>query len=306
MKILEYLVVLLVVAFMRVIPLSAARSIGAGLADLAYRVLAKPRRVGGRNLHRSFPDWTPVQVDRTLREVYRRMGYALGEVCRLQDFDLRWMERNVSFQDRSAVDAIQGRGRGVIALVCHFSNWELQGALFARWGYRPKVVAFPQSNPHVDRLIRLNRESTGMKIVYTGHKGTIEVLRHLREGGMVGILADQNAGAGGLRLPFFGRDCSVAKAPAVLARKSGAAILPIFLTRGEKHHFTVHVLPEVEVSKTDDAEMDVLETTRRWLAVQEEFIRKRPEEYFWLHSRWKHYEASERSASGVTGVAHER
>ncbi len=116
------------------------------------------------------------------------------------------------------------------------------------------------------------------------------LLDHLREGKIVAILADQNAGKDGLRLPFFGRDCSVAKAPAVLARKTGAALIPAFLVREKDGTFTNHTLPEIPIIKTDDVAADIETVTRAWLQVQEDFIRRYPEQYFWVHRRWKHYE----------------
>jgi KDO2-lipid IV(A) lauroyltransferase len=287
---LGYAAVRALVLLMRVLPLRVARAAGAGLAAALFRLLRKPRRVGAQNLRRAFPGWPEARVQATLRAVYRQLGWSLAEVCRLPSLGAEWAARNVDFEGRDHADRPLKRGRGVVALVSHFGNWELLGAVFARVGYAPKVVAFPQSNRRVDALIRANRESTGMKVVYTGHRGTAELLAHLRGGGMAGILADQNAGEGGLRLPFFGRDCSVAKAPAVLARKTGAAIVPVFLLRGPGHRFTVRVLPEVRVERTGDAEKDVLEATRRWLKVQEDFIREHPDQYFWLHRRWKHFE----------------
>lgn len=290
MRTLEYLAVRVLVGLVRILPLGVARALGAALAGAVWALLKRPREVGRRNLQRSFPEWDPGRVQATLKAVYRQLGWSLVEVCRLPDLGADWVAANVDFEGRERVDGPLRRGRGVIALVSHFGNWELLGAIFARVGYAPKVVAFPQSNRRVDELIRANRESTGMKVVYTGHRGTAELLAHLKSGGMAGILADQNAGAGGLRLPFFGRDASVAKAPAVLARKTGAAIVPVFLLRGPGRRFTVKVLPEVAVDRTDDAERDIRETTRRWLKVQEDFIREHPDQYFWLHRRWKHYE----------------
>jgi len=289
MKVLEYLSALAFIGLVRFLPLAWARALGRGLAGVAYRLLASPRRVGEVNLRKCFPDWGDAQVRTTLRSLYRQLGWALGEICHLPGLDRHWVEKNVAFEGQERVEGPLARGRGVIALVSHFGNWELHGAVFARRGYDVKVIAFPQSNKRVDDLIRRNRESSGMKVVYTGHKGTGEVLEHLRRGGVVGMLADQNAGDSGLRLPFFGRDCSVAKAPAVLARKTGAALVPIFLVRQEKHRFVSKAMPEVPVSRTDDAEKDVLEATKRWLKVQEDFIREHPDHYFWLHRRWKHY-----------------
>jgi len=303
MKGLEYGFVWVLVGFLRILPVSVARNLGKLLSLGMWVFLKKTRRVGEENLARSFPDWPSSRVRSTLKVLYRHMGLALAEDCHLPDLDRKWMEKHVAIEHRELIDSALAQGRGVISLVSHFGNWELHGAVMARMGYSVKVVAFPQSNPRVDALIRRNRESTGMKVVYTGHQGTHEILEHLRHGGMVGMLADQNAGKSGLRLPFFGRDCSVAKAPAVLARKTGAALIPMFLLRDAENRFTSVTLPEIPVERTENSEKDVWEATRKWLKVQEEFIREHPEHYFWLHRRWKHFEGSPMGNTSFQGLS---
>jgi KDO2-lipid IV(A) lauroyltransferase len=203
----------------------------------------------------------------------------------------QWVDKNVRFvgEDAAVWKALEEK-RGIVALVSHFGNWELFGTVAALWGWPLAVVAFPQSNRLVDELVLKNRQSSGMKIIYTGHRGTVELLHQLKDGKVGAILADQNAGKDGLRLPFFGRDCSVAKAPAVMARKTGAALIPMFFLREKDDTFTFVTLPEIPVVKTDDVVKDVETITRACLKVQEDFIRAHPEQYFWLHRRWKHYE----------------
>ncbi len=290
MKKLEYLAARLALGFFRLLPLGLARGLGRGASTLTWVLLAQPRRTALRNIRLGFPEKDEVWVRRTARATYRQLGSSLGEMLQLPRFDKAWVARNVRFVGMEPLEACLAQGRGVIALGCHFGNWELQGGAWALRGYPTAVVAFPQSNHQVDELILKNRESTGMKVIYTGHHGTAQLLQHLKRGGVAGILADQNAGKDGLRLPFFGRDCSVAKAPAVLARKTGAALIPGFLVRESDGTFTNYALPEIPIAQTGDVERDILETTKAWLRVQEDFIRRYPEQYFWLHRRWKHYE----------------
>jgi KDO2-lipid IV(A) lauroyltransferase len=229
-------------------------------------------------------------VKETARAVYRHLGFSLAETLKMSRIDKAWVGKNVRLQGMDRIKKILDSGKGIISLVSHFGCWELQGAAWSVAGWPLAVVAFPQSNKQVDALILKNRTSTGMEIIYTGHHGTVRALRVLREGGVVGLLADQNAGKDGLRLPFFGRDCSVTKAPAVLARKTGAVMIPMFMVREKDGTFTNHVLPEVKVDKTENLEKDIEVTTRRFLKVQEDFIREHPSQYFWVHRRWKHYE----------------
>lgn len=291
MKKLEYFTVRTALWVFRFLPLSAARAIGLVLAELGWYFLAQPRRTCLKNLSLSFPDWNEKKVRSVARQVYRNLGRSAGETMKLSRVTRGWVDQNVRFVgDNEASRKAAEEKRGVVCLVSHFGNWELQGAVWALMGHPVAVVAFPQSNRQVDELIRKNRESSGMRVIYTGHHGTVELLEHLRNGKVAGILADQNAGKDGLRLPFFGRDCSVAKAPAVLARKTGAALIPMFLLREKDGTFTFITLPEIPVAKTDDVAKDVETTTRAWLKAQEDFIREHPDQYFWVHRRWKHYE----------------
>lgn len=291
MKKLEYFAAYAALFVFKIIPLPLARAIGLTLAEIAWYVLPQPRRTCLRNLRLSFPEWDEAKVVTVARQVYRNLGRSVGETLGLSKLKRAWVEKNVKFtgEDAAVWKAVEEK-RGVVALVSHFSNWELFGTVAALRGWPLAVVAFPQSNRKVDELVLKNRESSGMKIIYTGHRGTVELLNHLKDGKVGAILADQNAGKDGLRLPFFGRDCSVAKAPAVMARKTGAALIPMFFLREKDNTFTFITLPEIPVVKTDDVVKDVETITRDCLKVQEDFIRAHPEQYFWLHRRWKHYE----------------
>jgi KDO2-lipid IV(A) lauroyltransferase len=290
-KNLEYLAARFALFVFRYLPLFLARAIGVSLARMAWVFLAQPRRTTLRNIRLSFPDWDEAKVEKVARQAYRNLGRSVGETLGLSRLTREWVEKNVRFVgEEEAFQRAMKKKKGVVALVSHFGNWELHGTVVALMGWPVAVVAFPQSNKRVDELVLKNRESSGMKIIYTGHRGTVELLDHLRDGKVGAILADQNAGKEGLRLPFFGRDCSVAKAPAIMARKTGAALIPMFFIREKDDTFIHVILPEVKVEKTDDVVKDVEITTKRWLKVQEDFIRAHPEQYFWMHRRWKHYE----------------
>jgi KDO2-lipid IV(A) lauroyltransferase len=290
-KTLEYWAALGALFVFRFIPLRLARAIGVGLSVVLYYLLAQPRRTCLKNLRLSFPEWDEAKVHDVAHQVYRNLGMCFGETLKLSRLKKEWVEKNIRFVGADeVVDRAVAEKRGVVMVGSHFGNWELHGSSWALKGRPVAAVAFPQSNKKVDELVLKNRNASGMKIIYTGHRGTVEILNHLREGKIAAILSDQNAGKDGLRLPFFGRDCSVAKAPAVLARKTGAALIPAFLLREKDGTFTNVTLPEIPIVKTDDVNKDVETITRAWLKVQEDFIREHPDQYFWVHRRWKHYE----------------
>jgi KDO2-lipid IV(A) lauroyltransferase len=170
------------------------------------------------------------------REVYRHLGRCLGEALGLSRLTREWVETNVRFVgEDAAVEGALASGPGRVMVVSHFGNWELHGASWALKG-RP-VAAVPSSNriarwtPWCARTAR--RAGCGSSIPATRARWPSWTTAGRQDRGH---LADQNRRQGRVRLPFFGRDCSVAKAPAVLARKTGAALIPAFLVRENGRH----------------------------------------------------------------------
>jgi KDO2-lipid IV(A) lauroyltransferase len=292
MKNIEYFFLKIIDFVFSFLPLKICCWSGSFISRIAFWILPKYRKLARKNISESFPHWSALRVDLILKKMYRQLGRNLGEFFYLSRFDSDWLFYHVEFQNQEMVDAVLKKGRGVIALVAHFGNWELHGTIWAKRGYSLKVIAFPQSNKRVDQLIREKRESSGMQVIYTGHQGTRDIIAHLKMGGVVGMLADQNAGDSGLRLSFLGRPCSVSKAPAAIARKTHAALFPTFLLRKKNSpdRFINVVLPEIIVPETDNVEHDILTATQNWVKAQENFIKKNPDHYFWFHRRWKHYE----------------
>lgn len=241
-------------------------------------------------IQKSFPNKSAEECHSIARGCYLHFGKNLAEAVHLPRLDRAWMEKHIRFEGEAVLQEIDRKKRGMLALTFHFGHWELAGAFYPKYGRKVAVVAFAQTNRRVDALIRKNREQAGMEVIYTGHAGTARILRVLREGGIVGLLADQNAGAAGLKLNFLGRPASVSRAPAVLAYRTEAPLVAHFLWREENACFRFRVFPPLWADRTRKQEEEVERLTRAWLAVQEEMVLAYPEHFFWFHRRWKHYE----------------
>lgn len=191
----------------------------------------------------------------------------------------------VRMEGREHLEQALRYDRGVILATAHTGNWELLGAALAFSGFPIIGVAQKQINAAMDRLINEYRTMTGMQIAYK--TGVRDMIRCLGEGKIVGLLMDQNAGHDGVFVDFFGRKASTPIGPAALARLKDAPIVPVFITQRNDGTHVAIVHPIQWVEKTDQRDQDIFSALQRLTTLIEQHIRQHPEEWFWLHNRWK-------------------
>ncbi len=220
------------------------------------------------------------------RSVYRQLGRTAVEHARLlagRTADLR--DRLAVSGDEHIARARKG-GRGVILITGHFGYWELLGATVAMLGYPITVVAKKLHNPAVDRLVHAGRERLGMAVA-TMDKAPAAVFRALRRNECVGLLADQDAGAGGVFVDFLGSRASTYQGPALFALRTGAPIVPCFIIRtGPERHRVCFETP-IEAIPTGDEPADIARITQAYTDVLARYIKDFPDHWFWVHRRWK-------------------
>ncbi|MXY96607.1 MAG: lysophospholipid acyltransferase family protein [Gemmatimonadetes bacterium] len=220
------------------------------------------------------------------RSVYRQLGRTAVEHARLlagRTADLR--DRLAVSGDEHIARARKG-GRGVILITGHFGYWELLGATVAMLGYPITVVAKKLHNPAVDRLVHAGRERLGMAVA-TMDKAPAAVFRALRRNECVGLLADQDAGAGGVFVDFLGSRASTYQGPALFALRTGAPIVPCFIIRtGPERHRVCFEAP-IEAIPTGNEPADIARVTQVYTDVLARYIKDFPDHWFWVHRRWK-------------------
>lgn len=268
------------------------------LGRFAYRPLGIRARVVEEQLRQAFPERDEGWIRRTAAAAYghvAREGLTLLRVSRLereQVLALTHVDEGVDAM-KEAVAA----GTGAILVTGHFGNWEIGGAAIAARGIPLDVVARRQSNPLFDRLINAARERLGMRIIQR-RDATRQLLRTLREGRVLALVADQDARRAGVFVPFLGRPASTFRGPAVLALRSSAPVFIGTARRRPDGHYDVRVRP-IPRPSGDDPERLVLELTAAHTAALEAAVRDAPEQYFWHHRRWKTAPpAAERARSG--------
>jgi len=286
----EYVLVRLVFGILGALPLSMALRVGEAAATLMWHFDRPHRRIGMKNLSIAFPEKPIAERERILRESILNLGRMAAELAhlpRLSDAQLRDMVRfdNEAWWEEAVT---WDRDAGVLILSGHFGNWELLVYAHGRRGQPVSMVHRAIANPYIDRWFNALRARAGTKLVRK--KGAAGgVLHALRERQILVLPFDQNSTRGlGVFVDFFGVPASTNMGIARLALRTGAHVIPGFIVReGREARHTVHVLPFVEMEVTGDFQEDVRRNTARMSAVFEDMVRRYPEQWLWIHKRWK-------------------
>jgi len=288
-----YLVVRLLVCFIQTLSWRLAERFAGLLAWLAYRVDHRHRLVALENLRHAFPGrYSEAELDALVRATYRHFARLLVEIILTpRKLHVRnWKQHVEIVDDQRIVDRLLS-GRPLLIVTGHFGNWEIAGYVLGLVGFTTYAIARPLDNAFLDRFLRRFREYTGQKIL--AKHGDFEQMQDvLAKGGVLATLGDQDAGQRGLFVSFFGRPASTHKAIALLALEYQVPIAVSCTPRvGEPlryHIVTEEVIFPEEYAGRPDA---VKAITQRFTDALERLIRRYPEQYFWLHNRWKHQPA---------------
>lgn len=274
------------------LPEQAAYGLGIIIGKLAYLVDVKHKKIAYDNIALVLNIKKATEIEKIIKSSYRNLGLNLVEFLRLRLLNKEWQERHIEIMGQQFVEKALEKGKGVVFLVSHFGNWELMGAcgsirlLENASNAYLYAVGRPMKNPLTDELIHQIRIASGIKIL--PKKNVLqELLQKLRENQTVGILADQNAGHEGIFVDFLGKEASTVTSPIVLAFKTGAAIIPVFMIREGISKHKMIVEQPLEIKQKGDFYFDLYENTQKFTKKIEEYVRKYPSQWFWLHQRWK-------------------
>jgi KDO2-lipid IV(A) lauroyltransferase len=278
----EYTAVRLMLALLRWAPRPLAASMARGCAQLLDRLVPKMRRVGLRNLEFALPELSPEERHRIIDGVFRSIARIFLAVARFPGINREnvhdWIRRDGFEHFERAL----ARGKGVLFATAHLGNWELGAFAHSLMKSPINVVVRPLDNPLLDALVEKRRRMSGNN-VFNKRDLARPILKALARNETVGILMDQNASlAEGVFVDFFGRKACVHQGFVKLAARSGAAVIPSFaLWSEEEQSFVVKYYPPLEM--TGDAAADT-QTVHTKL---EEIIREYPDQWLWIHRRWK-------------------
>jgi len=270
------------------LPEPLAFALGRLLGRLWYAVDARHRKIALENLARAFGSrTTAAEREAISRSHFIHLGYTFVETCRLRGLSAARLEQVVRVEGLEHLLRARERGRGVVLVTAHFGSWEMLGwAAPLLWG-ATAIVVRPLDNPFLETWIAGIRTAGGNQVIQK-QDALRHVMERLRRGGTVGMLIDQNvAREHGVFVDFFGTPACTTTAATLAARRTGAALLPLVCPRHAPGRFTVRIGKEIPVAVTGDHRRDILATTAEATAVLEAFIREHPEQWFWVHRRWK-------------------
>jgi Kdo2-lipid IVA lauroyltransferase/acyltransferase len=291
---LEFAVVWSFVHIVRLLPRSLARAVGLVIATLAYRVLGRLRKVGLRNLQLAFPEMTASEREAVLRSEYRNLGLLLAEFCKMPGYTPESASRFIRYEGLENYLRARDRGKGVLVLTGHLGAWELSSFYHSLMGMPMGMVIRRLDNPLVDEFVNNIRCLHGNRVI---HKDDFArgLIASMRAGETVGILMDTNmTPPQGVFVPFFGVEACTASGMARIAAKTGAAVVPGFLLWEEsERRYVLHFGEELTVVHTGDSEQDAIVNTATFTAAIESYVRRYPEQWLWVHRRWKTRPAGE-------------
>jgi KDO2-lipid IV(A) lauroyltransferase len=269
------------------LPVRLLYKIGRWLGRTAFAIDKKHREIALKNLKIAFGG---KKSDTEIASI-ARMNFENLAVNLMEFLKVPWLKRGdldgyiecVGLEN--FLNAYK-KGRGVILLTAHMGNWELMAAFYGLTDYPVDIIVRDIDNPLFDRFTRWVRTRAGNRTISKG-RSMRELLRILRGGGIVGVLLDQNVTWNeGVFVNFFGRLACTNKGPSLLAVSSDAGVVPTFIVReGSKHKIIIG--KEIPVVCSDDRTRNMVENTARFTKVIEDFIRKYPDQWFWIHQRWK-------------------
>jgi len=288
------------IGLFRVMGISAASAVGGFIGrEVFYRMGGTMKRARA-NLRAAYPGMPDAEIDATVREMCDNLGRTVAEYAHFDKFSVE----NGRFELVGAeiIERLLKTGKGVIFISGHFANWEMMLLMARQIGLDGGVVYRPVNNIYIDRWMARKRAKYGpSELISKGAQGTRRIFTLLRGGKCVYILVDQKTNEG-LPVPFFGRVAMTTPAPAALALKLGAFLLPARNERLGGSRFRMTVTEPLEFVPSGDHDQDVFDLTQKINDTIEQSVRKRPSQWLWIHRRWPKEGDVPRSRRGVQAL----
>ena len=296
---LEYAVARTIVGFLGILPHRVALFVSTRIARLGYYLLGNLRKVGYRNLEIAMPELQQHEREKLVKGSFESLGRVLGEVSQFHKATPARLEHLIEFHIDHLLELyakVRHQGRGAIVVTGHIGNWELFVFAFAAIYEPMSYLARPIDNPLIEEMTVRIRSRFGNRPINKTNSVMV-ASKILREGGILGILADVNAHPKeGVFVPLFGVPACTSTGAALLAIRTNSVIVPMCAVWDREKNKYVAIHGEIiEPAMTGDRKSDVAETTARFTAEIEKFVRAYPDQWLWIHKRWKTRPPGEKS-----------
>jgi len=285
---LEYALAWPFITLLGFLPRPLAHAAAISLAQMVYLLHPRLRRVGMRNLELAFPGKSREERGRILRGEFTSLGRQLAEVCRFPKYTKQNVGEILVYDGLENYERAFARGKGVLFLTAHFGGWELSAFVHSMHGHWMHVVMRAMDNVYLDRLIRRYRTMHGNTAVDKDDfvRG---LLAAMKKAEVVGILMDTNmTPPQGIFVDFFGIPACTASGLARIALRTDAAVVPTFTIWDAKlKKYRLRFDPAVDLVRGGDVEAEIVVNTQLFTKIIEDYVRKYPEQWLWVHRRWK-------------------
>jgi KDO2-lipid IV(A) lauroyltransferase len=298
-----YLAVRFFVCVLQMVTPRVAYALAEGVAWVAHALVKSRRRIALENVRAAFPELTEPEAERIVRDMFRHFARSLIELALLpRKLHLTNWRKHLVIEGKGVPSMWQNRS--ALMVTAHFGNWEMAGFALGTLGFRTFAIARVLDNPYLERYALRFRQRTGQTII-AKNDDFARLTEALKRGGKVATLADQDAGPRGVFVDFFGRPASTHKAIALMAMEFDAVMVVLGVPRVSRDGFPqrpdfdpssqlaplfyrVRCADIIDPREYADDPNAVKLITARYTAALEKLIREHPEQYFWLHRRWKH------------------
>jgi KDO2-lipid IV(A) lauroyltransferase len=288
----EYAAARVAFGLLGVLPRRAAIAFCVGLMRLLPLILLHLRRTGMRNLEIAFPEKSVAERKKILAGSLENLGRVLGELSQNHKYSRERFAEMVEIDMDEETQELYRRNReeglGIVITTGHFGNWEMFVLGFAASFQPISYLARPLDNPKIDAMLNARRDRFGNRPINKAFSA-MTAIKLVREGGILGILADVNTHPReGVFVPFFGVPACTSAGAATIAIRAGAVIYPAVCVYDRDKDKYRMIRGEIIVPEnTGDRERDIRETTARFTLEMEKFIRLYPDQWMWIHRRWK-------------------
>jgi KDO2-lipid IV(A) lauroyltransferase len=288
-----YRALVIVSAIGRRIPLRIGQFLGRRLGSLAWFVARRERRKALAHIAIAFPDWSAAQRDQAIRAMFQHLGTCVFELAWLPNMTPELRQKTSRVEGFERVLEVIDSGRGVIIFTAHCGNWEWLSYVTGTFGRPVSVLQRERDQPEMNQYITALRAKAGVRTIDRGSASSAkEMINAIRRGGILAFVVDQNIRTESVKVPFFGRPALTPIGPARLAVRTEAVVVTAYASRLPDGTHRLQFLEPVQCRKDDDP----VELTARVTREIEEHIRKVPEQWVWMHDRWR-----ERSAGVPAG-----